>query len=36
MGRIGKKKKPTGSKENSASAAASENYSKKITNLGAA
>lgn len=36
MGRIGKKKKPTGSKENPASAAASENYSKKMTSLGAA
>lgn len=37
MGRIGKKKKPTGQKESDkTSAATGENYSKKIANLGAA
>lgn len=36
MGRIGKKKKPTGQKESAQTASTSENYSKKMSSLAAA
>ena len=36
MGRIGKKKKPTGQKESAQAASAGENYSQKISSVGAA
>lgn len=36
MGRIGKKKKPTGQKESAQATSAGENYSKKVSSLAAA